>query len=67
MLSTVHAAKGCEWDNVSVYHDFKGDEILPVGKIRCIPTEQLRLMYVAVTRAMRSLFVESGARKRFGL
>lgn len=65
VLSTVHAAKGCEWDHVSVYHDFKGDEILPVRKFRCIPSEQWRLVYVAVTRAMESLFVESGARRRF--
>jgi superfamily I DNA/RNA helicase len=67
VLSTVHAAKGCERDHVSVYHDFKGDKILPVRKIRYIPAEQWRLMYVAVTRAMKSIFVESGARKRFGI
>ena len=67
VLGTVHAAKGCERPYVSIYHDFKGDEFLLRGKHRAIPAEQFRLVYVAVTRAQKTLFIESGLRKRFNI
>ncbi|MBN1604874.1 MAG: ATP-dependent helicase [Chitinispirillaceae bacterium] len=58
VLSTIHSAKGCEWDAVYVIHAADG----------CIPSdmathndesidEELRLMYVAMTRARKNLYV----------
>lgn len=57
-LSTIHSAKGLEWDSVFVIHALDGffpstrsaesDESLE---------EERRLMYVAVTRAKNNLFV----------
>lgn len=57
-LSTIHSAKGCEWDVVFVIHAADG----------CIPSdmatgsageidEELRLLYVAMTRARDFLYV----------
>ena len=66
VLGTIHAAKGCEWPAVSIYHDFFGLEPL-IGRFKAIPEEQFRLLYVAVTRARSTLFLESATRKRFGL
>jgi DNA helicase-2/ATP-dependent DNA helicase PcrA len=58
ILSTIHSAKGCEWDAVYVIHAADG----------CIPSdmatgdsadieEELRLFYVALTRAKDWLYV----------
>lgn len=58
VLSTIHSAKGCEWDVVYVIHVSDG----------CLPSdmatdndreieEELRLAYVAMTRARNHLYV----------
>ena len=58
VLSTIHSAKGCEWDVVSLIHASDG----------CLPSdmatgseeeieEELRLAYVAMTRARDFLYV----------
>jgi DNA helicase-2/ATP-dependent DNA helicase PcrA len=58
VLSTIHSAKGCEWDAVYVIHAADG----------CLPSdmatgseeeieEELRLTYVAMTRARDFLYV----------
>ncbi len=58
VLSTIHSAKGCEWDAVYLIHAADG----------CIPSdmstgsddeleEELRLTYVALTRARNYLYV----------
>ena len=58
ILSTIHSAKGCEWDVVYLIHAADG----------CLPSdmstesdeeiaEELRLTYVAMTRARDSLYV----------
>ena len=58
VLSTIHSAKGCEWDAVYVIHAADG----------CLPSdmatgdeeeveEELRLTYVALTRARDFLYV----------
>ena len=58
VLSTIHSAKGCEWDVVYVIHASDG----------CLPSdmatdndreieEELRLAYVAMTRARNFLYV----------
>jgi DNA helicase-2/ATP-dependent DNA helicase PcrA len=59
VLSTIHSAKGCEWDVVHLIHASDG----------CLPSdmatgsdeeieEELRLTYVAMTRARNFLYVE---------
>ncbi|GGA59741.1 hypothetical protein GCM10011490_07290 [Pseudoclavibacter endophyticus] len=55
MLSTVHAAKGLEWDSVHVIG--ASDDLLPFVAARSKEAidEERRLAYVAVTRARRSL------------
>lgn len=57
-LSTIHSAKGCEWDVVYLIH--ASDGILPsdlaTGDNEQIEEER-RLLYVACTRAKDSLYV----------
>lgn len=55
IVSTVHRAKGLEWERVQLAGDFKfktGDD----GKLTMAP-EEMRLLYVAMTRAKRLLDV----------
>jgi DNA helicase-2/ATP-dependent DNA helicase PcrA len=67
VLSTIHSAKGCEWDEVHVLHASDG----------CIPSdmatgdaeqieEERRLLYVALTRARDRLFVHFPLRYHVG-
>ena len=56
VLSTIHSAKGCEWDSVHVIH--AADGMIPsdmsLGEEGGLD-EELRLFYVALTRARRHL------------
>ena len=66
-LSTVHAAKGLEWDSVHVIG--ASDGLLPYAAARTREAidEERRLAYVAVTRARRSLrlsYAMTGTRER---
>ena len=57
-LATAHKAKGLEWDFVSLYDDFTADPLSPdldPGK----RDDELNLLYVAVTRAMKILAINS--------
>lgn len=58
ILSTIHSSKGCEWDTVYLIH--AADGCLPsdmaTGSDEDIE-EELRLAYVAMTRAKNSLYV----------
>lgn len=54
-ISTTHKGKGLEWDSVRVAADF----LLP-GEGKKVTMAQLRLMYVAMTRAKRRLWLPSG-------
>ncbi|WP_158103241.1 3'-5' exonuclease, partial [Pseudomonas syringae] len=57
-LSTAHRAKGLEWDFVGLYDDFSADPLSPdidAGK----RDDELNLLYVGVTRAMKILAVNS--------
>ncbi len=58
VLSTIHSAKGLEWDAVYMIHAADGNipSDLSTGKAEQID-EELRLFYVALTRAKRSLNV----------
>ncbi|HEV3083857.1 MAG TPA: ATP-dependent helicase, partial [Gemmataceae bacterium] len=57
VLSTIHSAKGCEWDVVYVIH--AADGVLPsdmsMGEAEI--EEERRLLYVAMTRARARLYV----------
>ncbi|MFN2593916.1 MAG: 3'-5' exonuclease, partial [Actinomycetota bacterium] len=58
ILSTIHSAKGCEWDAVHVLH--AADGMIPSDMSLSEPEgleEELRLFYVALTRAKRHLSV----------
>ncbi len=57
-LTTAHKAKGLEWDFVCLYDDFNADPLAPdtdPGK----RDDELNLIYVAVTRAMKILAINS--------
>jgi DNA helicase II / ATP-dependent DNA helicase PcrA len=58
VLSTIHSAKGLEWDAVYIIHASDGNipSDLATGNAQQID-EELRLFYVALTRAKRSLQV----------
>lgn len=53
LISTVHKAKGREWDHVFLADDFKSINRDPVARARQL--EEINLIYVAVTRARHSL------------
>ncbi len=57
-LSTIHSAKGLEWDTVFIIHAVEGyfPSSRNADKIEQIEEER-RLMYVAVTRAKNNLFI----------
>jgi DNA helicase-2/ATP-dependent DNA helicase PcrA len=58
VLSTIHSAKGLEWDAVYVIHAADGN--IPSDMSTGTPEdieEELRLFYVAMTRAKRALYV----------
>ena len=56
ILSTIHSAKGCEWDSVSIIHTADGmiPSDMACGTVEEIEEER-RLLYVAMTRARDSL------------
>jgi len=67
VISTAHKAKGREWDNVCVVDDFtvvtKDDEGQEIG----FDEEELRLLYVALTRGRQSVQIPTELAKKFGI
>jgi hypothetical protein len=56
VITTAHKAKGLEWDDVQIYEDFWGPRVdKDTGEMLMPSDEELRLAYVAVTRAKRRL------------
>jgi DNA helicase-2/ATP-dependent DNA helicase PcrA len=57
VLSTIHSAKGCEWDVVYLIH--AADGVLPsdMSQGEAELEEERRLLYVALTRARDRLYV----------
>lgn len=57
-LSTIHSAKGCEWSSVYLLHAADGNipSDLALGSADGL-AEELRLLYVAVTRAKSELTI----------
>ena len=66
VLSTVHSAKGLEWNHV--YMIDVVDYVYPGKKMDEEENEELRLFYVAMTRAKRqlSMYVPQYYRSRYG-
>ena len=63
VLSTIHSAKGLEWDAVHLIHASDGN--LPSDMALTSPSgldEERRLLYVALTRARRSLQIYAPVR-----
>ena len=54
-LMTIHASKGCEWDNVFIIGCNEG--VLPSSREGADIKEEKRLLYVAVTRARENLYL----------
>ncbi len=64
VLSTLHAAKGLEWDHVFLVSVNEG--VLPMGQEQKEIEEERRLFYVGLTRARRSVHVSySGTPSEF--
>lgn len=57
VISTAHKAKGCEWQSVKLADDFLGS----ASKEDFISPEEIRLFYVAMTRAREKLVVSPEA------
>ena len=57
ILSTIHSAKGCEWDVVHILHVADGNipSDLATGDAETVEEER-RLLYVAMTRARNHLY-----------
>jgi DNA helicase-2/ATP-dependent DNA helicase PcrA len=57
VLSTIHSAKGCEWDVVYLIH--AADGVLPsdMADGEAALEEERRLLYVAATRARDNLYI----------
>lgn len=65
-LGTVHKAKGLEWDSVVLLDDFQALESKPdpaTNKIVMPDRQEVHLIYVALTRALRCLEPGPGVRK----
>lgn len=57
VLSTTHKAKGREWDHVELAEDFNVEVKEKDEPLKDFEREELRIMYVALTRAKQSLNV----------
>ena len=57
VLSTIHSAKGCEWDVVYIIH--AADGVIPsdMSDGEAAYEEERRLLYVAMTRARDALYI----------
>ncbi|HEX2178709.1 MAG TPA: ATP-dependent helicase, partial [Actinomycetota bacterium] len=65
-ISTIHSAKGCEWDVVHLIHVTDGHipSDLATGNAEAIEEER-RLLYVAMTRARNHLYAYAPLRYHF--
>lgn len=55
IVTTAHKAKGLEWDRVQIGGDFRAPKVTPDGDVEMPSAEEMRLAYVAVTRARKVL------------
>jgi DNA helicase-2/ATP-dependent DNA helicase PcrA len=66
-LSTIHAAKGLEWDHVYVVGVSEGYLPISYAKSDQAIYEEQRLLYVALTRARKELAISYAKRDAIGL
>jgi DNA helicase-2/ATP-dependent DNA helicase PcrA len=64
-LSTIHAAKGAEWDQIYLIGASNGLLPLSTAKSASEVEEERRLLYVAVTRAKRGLIITGAGERSF--
>jgi len=68
-LTTCHGAKGLEFNNVLVWDDFRFDELKKIGMESFLSKPHFRemtdLIYVAVTRTRKHLFLRDAAQEYF--
>lgn len=58
IITTAHKSKGLEWDSVALHEDFNVAFIEKDGKPKSkISDEECRLLYVAMTRAKKQLYL----------
>ena len=56
IVTTAHKSKGLQWNNVRIFDDFWGPRMnKKTGEVEMPVDEELRLAYVAVTRAQKKL------------
>lgn len=70
VLSTVHKAKGREWKRVRLADDFLlglNDEAEGQKKRKSMHKEEVRIAYVAVTRAKTAVYIPPSLRTAFGI
>jgi len=58
-LSTVHKSKGLQWDSVAICEDFSYDPLDTQNKDPQRQEDEINILYVAATRAMKHLAVNS--------
>ena len=61
ILSTIHKSKGREWNNVTIEDDFTIFDDNNLDSILAQEKEELNILYVAITRAKKGLYMSSGA------
>lgn len=61
VISTAHKAKGCEWDSVRIAADFGAS----ASSTRPMTEAEVRLFYVAITRARQTLIVDPQVMQTF--
>ena len=66
LLTTVHKAKGREWPGVEIADDFSPFRRKAHGLERIV-AEDVRLIYVALTRAREAVGIPPRLRRRFGI
>jgi superfamily I DNA/RNA helicase len=67
-VSTVHKAKGREWNRVRLTDDFLiAQDKKTDGQKKLVGREEIRIAYVAVTRAKEAVYVPPGIRAAFSI
>ena len=61
VLGTVHKAKGLEFNTVLIFDDFQFDQIIHAAQDKSMRFDEANILYVAVTRAKRNLYLSKGA------
>ena len=66
VISTIHKAKGLEWDNVIIPHCNNGIYPFIYSKSEKEKLEDARLLYVALSRAKKKILVTYSLKNKYG-